>query len=49
MKSINLKSKYGAKAFYDAVKCAFESGHIVTTFKGASNYAEWLLNDPSKC
>jgi hypothetical protein len=48
MKSINLKVQYGSKAFYEAVKCAFASGHIVTTMKGASNYASWLLHDPSK-
>ena len=48
MKSINLKTQFGVKAYYEAVKCAFQSGHIVTTIKGASNYAEWLLTDPSK-
>ena len=46
MKAINLKLDYGSKAFYESVKIAFSSGHIVKTIKGASNYAEWLLNDP---
>jgi hypothetical protein len=48
MKAINLKVKYGSNAFYEAVKCAFASGHIVTNMKGASNYAAWVLHDPTR-
>lgn len=44
MKAIELKLKYGPKAFYEAIKIAFGSGHKVCTFKGACNYAEWVLN-----
>ena len=45
MKAINLKTIYGPKAFYEAIKAAFQSGHKVTTISGAANYAEWLLNN----
>ena len=42
-KAIGLKVKHGPKAFYEAVKVAFDSGHIVTTMHGASNYASVVL------
>ena len=42
-KAIGLKVKHGPKAFYKAVKCAFDSGHIVTNMQGASNYASVVL------
>ena len=41
MKAIELKMKYGARAFYEAVKFAFNDG--CNSFKSASNLAEWLL------
>lgn len=45
MKAINIKVRYGAKAFYESVKIAFASGHRVATMAGAANYAEWLLKN----
>lgn len=48
MKAINLKALYGSKAFYRAIKAAFKSGHNVTNFNAACNYAEWILYNPLK-